>query len=29
VTGACTDKGDRPLRRYPSKIEGGILYAEW
>jgi nitrite reductase/ring-hydroxylating ferredoxin subunit/alkylhydroperoxidase/carboxymuconolactone decarboxylase family protein YurZ len=29
VTGACTEKGDRPLKRYPSKIEGGILYAEW
>ena len=29
ATGACTDKGDRPLRRYPSKIEGGLLYAEW
>lgn len=28
-TGACTDKGDRPLKRYPSKIEDGILYAEW
>jgi nitrite reductase/ring-hydroxylating ferredoxin subunit len=29
ATGACTDKGDRPLRRYPSRIEGGILYAQW
>jgi nitrite reductase/ring-hydroxylating ferredoxin subunit/alkylhydroperoxidase/carboxymuconolactone decarboxylase family protein YurZ len=29
ATGACTAKGDRPLKRYPSKIEGGILYAEW
>ena len=29
ATGACTEKGDRPLKRYPSKIEGGILYAEW
>jgi nitrite reductase/ring-hydroxylating ferredoxin subunit/alkylhydroperoxidase/carboxymuconolactone decarboxylase family protein YurZ len=29
ATGACTEKGDRPLKRYPSKIEGKILYAEW
>jgi len=29
ATGACTEKGDRPLKRYPSRIEGGILYAEW
>jgi nitrite reductase/ring-hydroxylating ferredoxin subunit/alkylhydroperoxidase/carboxymuconolactone decarboxylase family protein YurZ len=29
ATGECTAKGDRPLKRYPSKIEGGILYAEW
>ncbi|HUJ85433.1 MAG TPA: Rieske 2Fe-2S domain-containing protein [Burkholderiales bacterium] len=29
ATGACTEKGDRPLRRYPSKVEGGILYVEW
>ena len=29
ATGECTDKGDRPLKRYTSKIEGGVLYAEW
>jgi nitrite reductase/ring-hydroxylating ferredoxin subunit/alkylhydroperoxidase/carboxymuconolactone decarboxylase family protein YurZ len=29
ATGECTAKGDRPLRRYPSKIEGERLYAEW
>jgi nitrite reductase/ring-hydroxylating ferredoxin subunit/alkylhydroperoxidase/carboxymuconolactone decarboxylase family protein YurZ len=29
ATGECTAKGDRPLKRYPSKIEGGVLYAEW
>ncbi len=29
ATGVCTDKGDRPLKRYSSKIEGGLLYAEW
>jgi nitrite reductase/ring-hydroxylating ferredoxin subunit/alkylhydroperoxidase/carboxymuconolactone decarboxylase family protein YurZ len=29
ASGECTAKGDRPLRRYPSKVEGGFLYAEW
>jgi nitrite reductase/ring-hydroxylating ferredoxin subunit/alkylhydroperoxidase/carboxymuconolactone decarboxylase family protein YurZ len=29
ATGACTEKGDRPLKRYPSKIEAGVLFAEW
>ena len=29
ATGACTAKGDRPLKRYPSKLEGGVLYAQW
>jgi nitrite reductase/ring-hydroxylating ferredoxin subunit/alkylhydroperoxidase/carboxymuconolactone decarboxylase family protein YurZ len=29
ATGACTDKGDRPLKRYPSKVESGVVYAEW
>ena len=29
ASGECTAKGDRPLKRYPSKIEGGLLYAEW
>jgi nitrite reductase/ring-hydroxylating ferredoxin subunit/alkylhydroperoxidase/carboxymuconolactone decarboxylase family protein YurZ len=29
ASGECTAKGDRPLKRYPSKIEDGLLYAEW
>jgi len=29
ASGACTAKGERPLKRYPSKIEGGVLLAEW
>ncbi len=28
-TGACTANGDRPLRRFESKIENGKLYAYW
>jgi nitrite reductase/ring-hydroxylating ferredoxin subunit/alkylhydroperoxidase/carboxymuconolactone decarboxylase family protein YurZ len=29
ATGRCTAKGDRPLRSYPTRAEGGVLYAEW
>ena len=29
ASGECTEKGDRPLKRYESKIEGGSLYARW
>lgn len=29
ATGECTAKGDRPLKRYPSKVENGALFAEW
>ena len=29
ATGECTAKGDRPLKRYPSRIDSGLLYAEW
>ena len=29
ASGACTEKGDRPLKRYPSKVEEGVVYAEW
>jgi nitrite reductase/ring-hydroxylating ferredoxin subunit len=29
ASGACVSAGDRPLRRYPVKIEAGVLYAEW
>lgn len=29
VSGACTAKGNRPLRRYKCKIEGGALLAYW
>ena len=28
-SGACIDKGDSPLRRWPSKVEGGRLMARW
>ena len=29
ATGRCVAKGDRPLKRYPSRAEAGVLYAEW
>jgi nitrite reductase/ring-hydroxylating ferredoxin subunit/alkylhydroperoxidase/carboxymuconolactone decarboxylase family protein YurZ len=29
TTGACIDKGDVPLKRWKSKVEGGRLYAYW
>ncbi|MGA7984428.1 MAG: Rieske 2Fe-2S domain-containing protein [Burkholderiales bacterium] len=29
ATGECTAKGDRPLKRYPSRVENGALFAEW
>ena len=29
ATGACTEKGERPLVCYPSKVENGVLFAEW
>lgn len=29
TTGECTEKGDRPLRRWKSKVEGGRLLAYW
>lgn len=28
-TGACTGKGDRPMKRFESKIENGQLRARW
>ncbi len=28
-TGECIEKGDRPLKRYPVKIEDNNLFAEW
>ena len=28
-SGACIDQGDSPLRRWPSKVEGGRLWARW
>jgi nitrite reductase/ring-hydroxylating ferredoxin subunit/alkylhydroperoxidase/carboxymuconolactone decarboxylase family protein YurZ len=28
-TGACVEKGDRPLKRFDSKLENGRLYARW
>ena len=28
-TGQCTDKGERPLRRWESKIVDGRLLARW
>ncbi len=28
-SGACIDKGDSPLRRWPSKVEAGRLMARW
>lgn len=29
ATGACIKKGDKPLRRYESKVEKGRLLARW
>jgi len=29
ATGACTEKGDRPLKRYKCKTEDGALLAYW
>jgi len=29
VTGACVDKGNRPLRQFETKTENGILSAQW
>ncbi len=29
ASGQCTSGGNRPLKRYPSRSEGGALYAEW
>jgi len=29
TTGECTEKGDRPLRRWKSKVENGRLFAYW
>jgi nitrite reductase/ring-hydroxylating ferredoxin subunit/alkylhydroperoxidase/carboxymuconolactone decarboxylase family protein YurZ len=28
-SGRCVAGGDRPLTRHPSKIEAGVLYAQW
>lgn len=28
-TGACVEKGDRPLKRFEDKVEDGRLYARW
>jgi nitrite reductase/ring-hydroxylating ferredoxin subunit/alkylhydroperoxidase/carboxymuconolactone decarboxylase family protein YurZ len=28
-TGKCIEKGDRPLKHFEAKIEGGKLYAYW
>ena len=28
-TGKCVEKGNRPLKRFDSKVEGGKLYAYW
>lgn len=28
-TGACIEKGSRPLKRFDAKVEGGKLYAHW
>jgi nitrite reductase/ring-hydroxylating ferredoxin subunit/alkylhydroperoxidase/carboxymuconolactone decarboxylase family protein YurZ len=28
-TGACVEKGNRPLKRFESKLENGRLYARW
>ena len=28
-TGACVEKGNRPLKRFDSKLENGRLYARW
>jgi nitrite reductase/ring-hydroxylating ferredoxin subunit/alkylhydroperoxidase/carboxymuconolactone decarboxylase family protein YurZ len=28
-TGECVGKGDRPMKRFDSKIENGRLYARW
>ena len=29
ASGACVSVGDRPLKRYESKVEAGALYARW
>ena len=29
TSGACIEKGDRPLHRFESKVEDGLLYALW
>jgi nitrite reductase/ring-hydroxylating ferredoxin subunit/alkylhydroperoxidase/carboxymuconolactone decarboxylase family protein YurZ len=29
ATGECVEKGDRPLREFPHKIEDGLLLAYW
>lgn len=29
ASGACTSGGDRPLRRYPTRIDGGRILALW
>jgi nitrite reductase/ring-hydroxylating ferredoxin subunit/alkylhydroperoxidase/carboxymuconolactone decarboxylase family protein YurZ len=28
-SGACIDKGNRPLKRFETKVEAGKLYARW
>jgi nitrite reductase/ring-hydroxylating ferredoxin subunit/alkylhydroperoxidase/carboxymuconolactone decarboxylase family protein YurZ len=28
-TGACIEKGDRPLKRFETKVENGKLFAQW
>lgn len=28
-TGACVEKGNRPLKKFESKVENGKLYARW
>lgn len=29
VTGACVDKGNRPLRQYETRTQDGVLQAKW
>jgi nitrite reductase/ring-hydroxylating ferredoxin subunit len=28
-TGECVEKGNRPLKRFESKVENGRLFARW
>ncbi len=28
-TGECITKGNHPLKAFPTKVEGGVLYALW